>query len=120
MTLLYTDPIFLTHDTGAHPETAGRLRTTFEMLDATGLRDRCTPGQLAPLDAAALRSVHAPAMAERVRKMAEDGGGRLDADTVVSPASYQVGLAAAGACVAAVDAVLAGADKTALCVVRPP
>jgi acetoin utilization deacetylase AcuC-like enzyme len=59
-------------------------------------------------------------MAERVRHMAEAGGGRLDADTVVSPASYQVGLAAAGACVAAVDAVMTGADQRAICLIRPP
>ena len=26
MTLLYTDPLFLKHDTGRHPETADRLR----------------------------------------------------------------------------------------------
>jgi acetoin utilization deacetylase AcuC-like enzyme len=59
-------------------------------------------------------------MVERVRQTSEAGGGRLDPDTVVSPASYQVGLSAAGACVAAVDAVIDGADRTALAVVRPP
>ena len=44
----------------------------------------------------------------------------LEADTVCSPASYQVALAAAGACASAVDAVLDGIDRTALCLVRPP
>ncbi len=120
MTVLYTDPVFLEHDTGPHPETAQRLSTIWQVLDESGLRGRCTPGTFQPLDPAALRSVHAPAVVERVRHMAEAGGGHLDADTVVSPASYQVGLAAAGACVAAVDAVLSGADRTALCLVRPP
>src|SRR5262249_37251587 len=48
------------------------------------------------------------------------GGGRLDPDTVVCPASLHVALAAAGACVAAVDAVVRGNDKNALCLVRPP
>src|SRR5437773_1839090 len=33
MTLLYTDPIFLEHDTGPHPETAERLRA----IDRTAL-----------------------------------------------------------------------------------
>src|SRR5262249_43602193 len=55
-----------------------------------------------------------------VRLLAERGGGHLDLDTVVSPASYRVGLAAAGAAAAALDAVLTGADRTALCLVRPP
>jgi acetoin utilization deacetylase AcuC-like enzyme len=52
--------------------------------------------------------------------VAEDGGGRLDPDTVVSPRSFEVALAAAGACASAVDAVLAGPQRTALCLVRPP
>jgi acetoin utilization deacetylase AcuC-like enzyme len=120
MTLLYTDPIFLEHDTGQHPETAERLRAIGTMLDETGLRGRCAAGQFAPLDAAELRSVHTPRLVERVLQTAEAGGGHLDADTIVSPASYNVGLAATGACVAAVDAVLAGTGRTALCLVRPP
>jgi acetoin utilization deacetylase AcuC-like enzyme len=120
MTLLYTDPVFLDHDTGQHPETAERLRAIGKMLDESGLRVRCTPGEFTPIDPAALRSIHTPRLIERVRVMAEAGGGHLDADTVVSPASYNVGLSAAGACVAAVDAVLAGQDRTALCFVRPP
>src|SRR5262249_34922548 len=118
MTLLYTDALFLEHDTGpGHPETAGRLVAIGQMLDATGLRERCTPGRCAPLVPEALRSVPVPAMVERVRRLAEMGGGHLDADTVVSPASYRVALAAAGAAVAAVDAVQAGPDRTALCLV---
>jgi acetoin utilization deacetylase AcuC-like enzyme len=120
MTLLFTDPVFLEHDTGNHPETAERLRAIGRMLDESGLRGRCTPGTFDRLDPAVLRSVHIPTVEERVRRLAEHGGGHLDADTVVSPASYRVALAAAGACVAAVDAVLGGANCTALCLVRPP
>ncbi len=52
--------------------------------------------------------------------MAERGGGYLDPDTVVCPASFRVALNAAGVCMAAVDAVVTGADSTALCLVRPP
>ena len=47
----------------------------------------------------------------RIKQLAEHGGGRIDADTVVSPESFDVALAAAGACVAAVDAVLKGDDQ---------
>jgi acetoin utilization deacetylase AcuC-like enzyme len=120
MTLLYSDPIFLEHDTGSHPETAERLRAIAAMLDTTGLRGRCTPGRFAPLAASELRNVHTTQLVERVRQVAGMGGGHLDADTVVSPPSYSVALSAAGACVAAVDAVVSGADSTALCLVRPP
>jgi acetoin utilization deacetylase AcuC-like enzyme len=120
MTLLYSDPVFLEHDTGSHPETAERLRAIAKMLDETGLRGRCTPGRFTPLEPAELRSVHTPRLVEQVRRVAESGGGHLDADTVVSPPSYAVALSAAGACVAAVEAVLTGDDRSALCLVRPP
>src|SRR5205823_5125577 len=64
--------------------------------------------------------VHPKEMIERARTLAEAGGGHLDPDTVVSPASYKVALAAAGACTAAAAAVVKGEGKTALCLVRPP
>jgi acetoin utilization deacetylase AcuC-like enzyme len=54
------------------------------------------------------------------RRTAEQGGGRLDGDTPVSPESYTVALAAAGACASAVDAVMQGKDRNALCLIRPP
>jgi acetoin utilization deacetylase AcuC-like enzyme len=45
---------------------------------------------------------------------------RLDEDTLMSPASAQAGLRAAGALVAAVDAVMKGSANRAFCAVRPP
>ena len=44
----------------------------------------------------------------------------IDADTVMSPASGRAALRAAGAVVAAVDAVVAGEADNAFCAVRPP
>jgi acetoin utilization deacetylase AcuC-like enzyme len=96
------------------------LQAIAAMLDETGLRSRCTAGQFTPVDAAELQTVHTPRLIELVRQTAEIGGGHLDADTIVGPASFAVGLSAAGCCVAAVDAVLNGTDRTALCLVRPP
>lgn len=45
---------------------------------------------------------------------------QLDPDTYLSSASRQAAYRAAGACVAAVDAVLDGEDDMAFCAVRPP
>jgi acetoin utilization deacetylase AcuC-like enzyme len=120
MTLLYTDPLFLQHDTGPHPERADRLRSILVALHETGLIERCTRGTYHPLREEELTSLHTPEMIERVERIGERGGGHLDADTVVSPASFAVGLAAAGACCSAVDAVLRGDSRNALCLVRPP
>jgi acetoin utilization deacetylase AcuC-like enzyme len=120
MTLLYTDPLFLQHKTGAHPERPARLRAVTARLEHEHLPARCHPGSYQPLTVEAVEKVHAPHVVRSVGIMVEQGGGRLDPDTVVSPASFQVALAAAGACVSAVDAVLRGDDNNALCLVRPP
>ena len=37
MTLLFTDPLFLEHDTGRHVETADRLRSITARLEKVGL-----------------------------------------------------------------------------------
>jgi acetoin utilization deacetylase AcuC-like enzyme len=120
MTLLYSDPLFLKHETGQHPERPDRLRSIAARLDAAGLPARCTAGTYQPLKEELLLAVHSEGQVRRARQMAARGGGLLDPDTVVGPASFEVALAAAGACVAAVDAVLAGPHRNALCLVRPP
>jgi acetoin utilization deacetylase AcuC-like enzyme len=112
--------LFQRHDTGRHPERASRLQWIDEYLDKAGLAARCSAGTYQPLAEQALLAIHDPRQVQRARAVAEQGGGHIDADTIVSPASFQVALAAAGACVSAVEQVLQGQDKTALCLVRPP
>jgi len=120
MTILYSDPLFLKHDTGRHPETADRLRSITALLDKTGLAKRCCRGDYEPLAEDTVGKLHSPKLVAQVKQVAEHGGRHLDVDTVVSPDSFTVALAAAGACTAAVDAVLKGQDHTSLCLVRPP
>jgi acetoin utilization deacetylase AcuC-like enzyme len=120
MTMLFADPLFQRHDTGKHPEKPARLVAILNRLEQTGLVARCSRGIYAPLTAEAVREIHAPDVVARAKQLAEAGGGWLEADTFVSPESYQVALAAAGACVAAVDQVVRGIDRTALCLTRPP
>ena len=121
MTLLYTDPLFQEHDTGnRHPETARRLSGVVEHLDKTGLATKCSAGTYKPLAEEQVTRVHSAKQIQAVKQLAEHGGGYLDNDTPVSAASFRVALAAAGACVAAVDAVMRGPQRNALCLVRPP
>jgi acetoin utilization deacetylase AcuC-like enzyme len=120
MTLLYSDPLFLKHDTGRHPETADRLRSITAQIEKSGLVKRCTPGTYEPLTEDVVAKIHDAKQIVQVKQLSLHGGGRVDADTAVSRDSFAVGLAAAGACVAAVEAVMKGKDKTALCLVRPP
>lgn len=120
MTLLYTDPVFLRHQTGAHPERPQRLVAILQHLREKGLAERCKSATFTPLSPDQLAPVHSTIQVQLAREMCAEGGGRLEADTPVSPESFEVALAAAGACSSAVDAVLDGADTTALCLVRPP
>ncbi|RMF07451.1 MAG: histone deacetylase family protein [Alphaproteobacteria bacterium] len=120
-TALYTHPDCLKHDTGpGHPECVDRLRVILAALEAEefALLDR----RAAPrADKAALERVHAKTYVRRVlSSMPAEGYRRLDPDTVVCPDSGEAALRAAGAVVAAVDAVMAGEVRNAFCAVRPP
>jgi acetoin utilization deacetylase AcuC-like enzyme len=55
-----------------------------------------------------------------VRKLAGQGGGRIEADTQVSGDSFRVATLAAGAAIDAVRRVVAGEAQRAFCAVRPP
>jgi acetoin utilization deacetylase AcuC-like enzyme len=120
MTLLYANGRFHDHDTGAHPESPGRLAHLTGRLDTSGLADRCLrPAWDAATDEQIL-AVHDAAHIERIAALARRGGGQLDPDTVVSTESFDVARFAAGAACDAVARVLRGEDATALCLVRPP
>lgn len=55
-----------------------------------------------------------------VRTLAENGGGRLDADTVVSEGSWAAATAATGCVLDAVDLAVSGTAPRSFCAVRPP
>ena len=120
-TLLFSHEACLAHDPGpGHPESPARLRAVQAALSASmfaGLERREAPR--ASLDDLAL--AHPRAHAERLLAAVPVSGSRaVDADTMLSPGSGEAALRAAGAVVAAVDAVIAGAARNAFCAVRPP
>ncbi|TCT24896.1 histone deacetylase family protein [Thermomonas haemolytica] len=116
---VFTHPACLTHDTGpGHAERPERLRAVLTALERAHpdldwqQAPRASRGQLLRVhDEALLRTVLDSQPHERVM---------LDPDTVLSPASAEAALRAAGAGVAAVDAVLSGQARRAFCAVRPP
>lgn len=120
MTLLYYDRRFLDHETGAHPERPLRLATAINHLEHAGLVAQCArpPWPAVTLDR--LTRVHRLPYVEAVAAFAERGGGSIESDTVVSRASYDVALLAAGAVCDAVERVASGDERRALCLVRPP
>ena len=120
-TLLYTHPACLEHDPGRHhPESAARLRAVLDTLAAPEFADleRREAPEAALED---LLRVHPRPYVERLlRAVPKSGHVGIDADTVLSPASGEAALRAAGAVVAAVDTVARGEADNAFCAVRPP
>ena len=120
-TLLYTHPACLDHDPGPHhPERPERLTAVLRALEGPKFADlgrreapRAKRGQI--------ERVHRPDYVARVlAAVPERGHVALDPDTVLSPGSGEAALRAAGALVAAVDAVAEGQGHNAFCAVRPP
>jgi len=121
MLQLFTHGVCLQHDPGpGHAESPARLRAVLAALDQDRFASldrieapRATREQL-------LR-VHTPAHVDRILAITPEADTvRLDEDTLMSPASAEAGLRAAGAVVAAVDAVMTGQATRAFCAVRPP
>jgi acetoin utilization deacetylase AcuC-like enzyme len=120
-TFLYTHPACLEHDPGRHhPESPARLRAVLAALDDpefARLERREAPE--AALDD--LSRVHPRRHVERILGAVPTFGHvGIDADTILSPASGAAALRAAGAVVAAVDAVVSKEADNAFCAVRPP
>ena len=110
------------HDTGwGHPEHVGRLRAITRALREDpaffSVVDH-VEGRHATLDE--LHLVHTNEYVESVREACERGGGRLDADTVVSPGSWDAARAAAGCVLTGVDLSMSGDTRRSFCAVRPP
>ena len=120
-TFLYTHPACLDHDPGRHhPESPARLRAVLAALDDPEFArlERREAPEAARED---LLRVHSRRHVEGIlAAVPKTGHIAIDADTVLSPASGEAALRAAGAVVAAVDAVVANEADNAFCAVRPP
>lgn len=119
-TAVFYDPVFLKHDTGAHPESPARLEAIVERLRsapfAPGLEWVLPP--CATLEQLAL--IHTPEYIHGVEQSALSGRRSLDPDTVICPGSWEAALAAAGASIQGVRDVVEEKHKNAFLAVRPP
>jgi acetoin utilization deacetylase AcuC-like enzyme len=120
-TLLYTHPACLEHDPGRHhPESPARLQAVLEALDTPEFA-RLERREAPPAGLDDIARVHPRRFVERMlAAVPASGHVGIDADTILSPQSGRAALHAAGAVVAAVDAVVAGEADNAFCAVRPP
>ena len=120
MALIYTDPVFLEHETGTHPECPARLRQITLKLEQAGTLERFTPGKIRSATPAELALVHDADYIASLAEFATRGGGRLDNDTLMCGRSFDVAVRAAGTAIDAVEQVVRGPHRQAMCLIRPP
>jgi acetoin utilization deacetylase AcuC-like enzyme len=107
------------HDPGpGHPESPERITAILDELASPPLADRVTLEEASPADHALLTRVHPPEYLRYLEAVGGNGGGRLDADTVMGTESLTAARHAAGAAVAAARSALEGIP--AFAAVRPP
>lgn len=124
---LYTHPACRLHAMGAgHPECPERLDAITDQLRASGLADLIEQRQAPEASLVQLQRAHDALLVAQIQDQSQQaatsrhGLMQIDPDTAVNVHSWSAALHAAGAVVAATDAVLAGELETAFCAVRPP
>ena len=121
--LLLTDAAMERHPAPeGHPERPARLAAAAAGVAAGADRSGVAFRVEAPAPARDddLARVHAEGHVARLAAVADAGGGWLDADTIIGPGSIDAARLAAGATVAAAEAVAHGAAAVAFAAVRPP
>ncbi len=120
--LLIHHPSSLEHDPRAvspdHPDSPERIEAIETAIAGANLAPLTRLSAPAATEAE-LRLVHTAEHVEMIRALCERGGGQIDADTAVGPASYKAALHAAGGAGAMVRRLLSGECDAGFCALRP-
>lgn len=121
MLTVFTHPACSRHDpVPGHPEQPARLAAVLAAFDAPELAD-CPVREAPAASREHLLRCHTADLVDRVFAAGRsDRLVELDPDTCMAPGSLDAALVAAGAGIAAVDAVIAGPERRSFCAVRPP
>ncbi len=103
-----------------HPEAPETKRRLLGLLEVSGLADQLLRLKPRPAERSELRYFHTDRYIEAVRALSAANGGPVGDSVSIGPGSYEIAELAAGGCIAATDAVLAGRVKNAYALVRPP
>ena len=121
-TAYISHPDFMKHEMGRHhPECPERIAAIEDQLIQSRLDahlKRIDPPLASEAD---ITRVHSEDHLAFVKSKAPSSGySMIDGDTIMNPATWTVSLRAAGAAIAAVDAVMQGEVNNAFCAIRPP
>ncbi len=105
-----------------HPESPFRLQAIDDQLIASGIANLLEHREAPLASVEDLQLVHSDAAIARVRDHLPAPGDYypLDSDTLLNACSWDAARRAAGAAIAATDAVMAGEVDNAFCAIRPP
>lgn len=122
MSLLFvTHEAYLDHLNGpTHQERPARLGAVIDGAREAGVAEALVALEPRPATRDEVLRVHSKDHVERIEEVVRAGGGRLDVDTSASAGSMTAALLAAGAGLAAIEALDAGQGDAAFCAVRPP
>ncbi len=122
LTAFYAPQQCALHEMGSwHPECPQRLAAIEDQMIASGLASLVVTRECSPASREDLERVHPRAYLDRIFAMAPKAGYvALDADTLMGPGTLEAVRLAAGAAVAATDAVIDGVVRNAFCAIRPP
>lgn len=110
----------LAHTQRYHPENHTRVEGLLRFFEQQGLLPDLTQVDAKPVAARLLSQVHTKGLLEEIRLSCLQGIARLDADTYITPESYELARLAAGGCCALVDALFGAEAQNGLAIVRPP
>jgi len=108
------------HDGGGHPERPARVTAVMEGVRDLGLGDELQVVDPALADVESLARVHARPYLDGLAELSASGGGRADPDTFVTADSWRAARRAAGAGLAALEALEEAGEGYAFVAGRPP
>ncbi len=114
------DPIEQQHNQIGHVENNRRTTRAMALLSERGLLDQMMQASIKPIAPEALQRIHSPEYISRIAAFAAAGGGMLDFETYMTPASYEAALMSAGAALAVTRAVVKGRARNGISIMRPP
>lgn len=123
MTTAYiSHPDFMKHEMGRHhPECPERIQAIEDQLIQSRLDGHLKRIDPPPATEADITRVHSEDHLAFIKSKAPTSGyAMIDGDTIMNSSTWNVSLRAAGAAIAAVDAVMKGEVNNAFCAVRPP
>ena len=108
------------HEHRGHPERPSRVDAAAAGIDDLGLGTDRVDARARVATFEELSAVHDQGYLRELEAFCEAGGGKLDPDTYACPSSWDAARQAAGAGLAAVEALADGEGDVAFVVARPP